>query len=211
MITVKQYAEDRNITIQAVHQSMKGKRKKGLLEGHVHMVDGIKWLDDEAVAILDKDRRKPPVIFEREDANAAIDALEQERDLLLHKIAAQADRIAELAQWQADKALEIASAEQTRLLLTAAEQEKRLLEGFIADAKAEIAALGAEKAQAEAKTLEATETAQKAQDELTAAQGREQQLRDYLAALDAWHSLSWFKRKNRKKFPKPTAPALQEG
>lgn len=28
MITVKQYAEERGITIQAVHQSMKGKRKK---------------------------------------------------------------------------------------------------------------------------------------------------------------------------------------
>ena len=40
MITVKQYAEERGITIQAVHQSMQGKRKKDRLEGHVTVIDG---------------------------------------------------------------------------------------------------------------------------------------------------------------------------
>ena len=60
MTSVKQYAEERKITIQAVHQSMKGKRKQALLEGHVHMVNGVKWLDDEAVQILDEDRKKIP-------------------------------------------------------------------------------------------------------------------------------------------------------
>lgn len=123
MISVKQYAEERGITIQAVHQSMNGKRKKSLLEGHVHMVDGVKWLDEAAVDILDMDRRKPPVLFERDDANARIKELEENERVMLAKIAAQADRISELAQWKADNAVAIAEASQTKLLLEDARKD----------------------------------------------------------------------------------------
>ena len=163
MMTVKQYAADRNITIQAVHQSMKGKRKKGLLEGHVHLVDGIKWLDDEAVRILDKDRRKPLAIIERDDANATIEQLRNEKEMLLTKLA-------EFSEWKANNAMAIAEAEQTQLRLTAAEKEKNLLEGFLADAKAEIATLSDEKTKAEEKARLEAEAAQKALEELAAAQ-----------------------------------------
>ena len=200
MITVKQYAEDRNITIQAVHQSMKGKRKKGLLEGHVHLVDGIKWLDDEAVAILDKDRRKPPVIYERENANATIEQLRNDKELLLAKLA-------EVSEWKADNAMAIAEAEQTRRALTAAERDKQLLEGFVADAKAEIAVLSGEKVKAEEKARMEAEAAQAARDELTAAQERERLLKEYAAALNAWSALGWLK---RKRTPKPVMPELMK-
>ena len=200
MITVKQYAEDRNITIQAVHQSMKGKRKKGLLEGHVHLVDGIKWLDDEAVAILDKDRRKPPVIYERENANATIEQLRNDKELLLAKLA-------EVSEWKANNAMAIAEAEQTRRALTAAERDKQLLEGFVADAKAEIAVLSGEKVKAEEKARMEAEAAQAARDELTAAQERERLLKEYAAALNAWSALGWLK---RKRTPKPVMPELMK-
>lgn len=126
MVTVKQYAEERGITIQAVHQSMKGKYKKEALVGHVHTVDGVKWLDDEAVRILDEFRNRSPVVIEREDTNARIQELEDNEKIMLAKIAAQADRIAELAEWKAEKALVIAAADHTQLLLsdTSAELEK---------------------------------------------------------------------------------------
>lgn len=189
MITVKQYADERHITIQAVHQSMNGKRKKARLEGHVKTVDGVKYLDDEAVRILDEARSKSPIVWEKADTTERIEELEREREGMLLKIAAQADRISELAQWKADKALEIASAEQTRLLLTAAEQEKRLLEGFVADAKAEIAVLSDERAEAEGKAKEADERAQKAEGELTAVQ-------DELTAVQA--ELDAEKKKNQE-------------
>lgn len=146
MITVKQYADERGITIQAVHQSMNGKRKKERLDGHVQVIDGIKWLDEEAVAILDEARNKSPIVWEKADANERIEELEREREAMLLKIAAQADRISELAQWKADNAMLIAGAEQTKMLLDTAQRDVKLLEGFVADAKAEISVLTSEKA-----------------------------------------------------------------
>ena len=146
MITVKQYAEERGITIQAVHQSMNGKRKKERLDGHVQVIDGIKWLDEEAVAILDESRNRSPIVWEKADANERIEELEREREAMLLKIAAQADRISELAQWKADNAMLIAGAEQTKMLLDTAQRDVKLLEGFVADAKAEISVLTSEKA-----------------------------------------------------------------
>ena len=123
MITVKQYAEERGITIQAVHQSMQGKRKKERLEGHVTVIDGIKWLDEEAVAILDESRNKSPVVYEKAEANQRIEELEENERIMLAKIAAQADRISELAEWKADHAVAIAGAAQTQLLLDTTKAE----------------------------------------------------------------------------------------
>lgn len=123
MITVKQYAEERGITIQAVHQSMNGKRKKDRLEGHVTVIDGIKWLDEEAVRILDEARNKAPVVYEKAEANQRIEELEANEKIMLAKIAAQADRIAELAEWKAEKSMVIAAADQTKLLLDTTKAE----------------------------------------------------------------------------------------
>lgn len=170
MITVKQYADERGITIQAVHQSMNGKRKKERLDGHVQVIDGVKWLDEDAVAILDESRNRSPIVWEKADANERIEELEREREAMLIKIAAQADRISELAQWKADNAMLIAGAEQTKTLLDNAQRDVKLLEGFVADAKAEIAVLSDERDRAEEKTRQKEEAAQKAQEELTAAQ-----------------------------------------
>lgn len=149
MITVKQYAEERGITIQAVHQSMNGKRKKERLDGHVQVIDGIKWLDEEAVAILDESRNRSPIVWEKADANERIQELEREREAMLIKIAAQADKISELAQWKADNALLLAGAEQNKMLLDTAQRDLKLLEGFVADAKTEISVLTSEKAAVE--------------------------------------------------------------
>lgn len=199
MITVKQYAEDRNITIQAVHQSMKGKRKKGLLEGHVHLVDGIKWLDDEAVAILDKDRKKPPVIYERENANATIEQLRQDREVLLAKVAA-------LSEWKAENAIAIAEANQTQLRLTAAEQEKGELEKQLVAAKAEIDALGEEVGSLSLAAQDAELDANNARHKAAKAEAEKQAWMEYAAAMEAYNALGWWK---RRKAEKPVAPVEQ--
>ena len=167
MISMKDYAKANGITYEAVRAQVKRYREQ--LDDHIIQDGRTQYLDDIAVAFLDEKRQKNPVVVYQQGKDERIEELESNEKAMLVKIAAQADRIAELAQWKADKALEIASAEQTRLLLTAAEQEKKLLEGFVADAKAEIAVLSDEKAKAEGQALEASERAQKAQDELTAA------------------------------------------
>lgn len=117
MITVKQYADERGISIQAVHQSMNGKQKKEKLKGHVYIKDGIKWLDDEAVVILDKDRRKSAYLIERAESSEEIEMLKQQVEQLLIKTATQADKISELSEWKADHAVAIAEANQQHLLL----------------------------------------------------------------------------------------------
>lgn len=79
MITVKEYADSRNITIQAVHQSMKGKRKAEKLVGHVETRDGVKWLDDEAVRILDESRSKTPVVIMQNEHDEVLEENEKLR------------------------------------------------------------------------------------------------------------------------------------
>lgn len=63
MISVKEYAKSRGVTIQAVHQQMSRKRNSEKLEGHVQIIDGVKFLDEEAEVILDESRKKTPVVI----------------------------------------------------------------------------------------------------------------------------------------------------
>lgn len=148
MITVKQYAENRGITIQAVHQSMQGKRKKKRLEGHVTVIDGVKWLDEEAVAILDESRNKSPIVYEKADTDATIKAMEENERNYLRKIAEQADTIAAQAQWKAEQALALAEFTQTKILLDNTRLE---LEHEREQSKEQIAELQRKLAEAEAR------------------------------------------------------------
>lgn len=133
------------------------------------------WLDEfaqdfllDVIQLPSKDEvlvptaREAALLIQLSEANKALAEAERRAGLnaeaagkvalLEASYASQVDRIATLA------------AEKGEVL-----REKKLLEGFIADAKAEIAVLSDEKAQAEGKALEASGRAQKAQDELTAA------------------------------------------
>lgn len=182
MTSVKQYAEERKITIQAVHQSMKGKRKQALLEGHVHMVNGVKWLDDEAVQILDEDRKRSPVVLERTEKNDTIDALKEQIEMLLTENAKQANKIAELAEWKAEKAVAIASAEQQKLLFV--ERTKRV-EQLESAAKETMD-----------KLREAENAAREAEDKLQRAEERAQQLKEEMSRPLSLYERLTGKRKN---------------
>lgn len=157
MITVKQYAEERGITIQAVHQSMSGKRKKERLDGHVHVIDGVKWLDEEAVAVLDEHRNKNPIVIIQQDKDELIEQLRREREELLMKVAAQGARIGELADWKAEKAVEIAEASQAKLMLESTKGELEAAKRDVAAQAVELdhAQQAAEQARQEAARLRA--------------------------------------------------------
>ena len=90
---------------------MNRKKNKEKLEGHVNVIDGVKWLDDEAVVILDESRNKVAVVIQREDTDERIRQLEEENRTLLIKVASQADKIAQLSEWKSDNALLIANAD----------------------------------------------------------------------------------------------------
>ena len=147
MITVKQYAEERGITIQAVHQSMSGKRKQAKLKGHVQVIDGVKWLDEEAVAILDEHRNKNPIVIVQQDKDEAIEAMRLKLEELLVERA-------ELYKWKADNAMAIAEANHTKLLL---EGTKAELEAAKRDAAEQAVVLGLAQKEAEASKKRAEE------------------------------------------------------
>lgn len=91
MISLKDYAAQRNITYEAVRKSVT--RYKDELEGHITIVDRTQYLDDEAVAFLDEKRKKNPVVIIQQDKDARIEELEKEVDQLKSKVIMLYERI----------------------------------------------------------------------------------------------------------------------
>lgn len=121
VISLKDYAAQNNISYEAVRQQVV--RYKDELESHIIRDGRQQFLDEEAVAFLDGKRQKNPVAIIQQSKDDAIEELRLEREQLLLKVAAQADKISELAQWKADNALAISGAAQTQLLLDTTKAE----------------------------------------------------------------------------------------
>lgn len=80
MISMKDYAEQKNISYEAVRKSVA--RYKDELEGHIIKVDRTQFLDDEAVAFLDEKRQKNPVVIIQQSKDEEIEQLRREKELL---------------------------------------------------------------------------------------------------------------------------------
>lgn len=111
MISMKDYAEQKNISYEAVRKSVA--RYKDELEGHIVKVDRTQYLDDEAVAFLDEKRQKNPVFIIQQDKDEQIERLEREVDALKSKVIMLYERID-----KKDERIEQLEAE-NRALLTA--------------------------------------------------------------------------------------------
>ena len=72
MISVKDYADKWGISTQAVYQQLKVHAAE--LEGHIHKVKGsnARWLDDDAVDILERIREVNPNVIERDTTSDTI-------------------------------------------------------------------------------------------------------------------------------------------
>lgn len=213
MIKLQDFAKQMGVTDRAIQKH---------LVKYADELDGLyqrkgpngTWLTEEACDILrGKMKQQPLVLGDTQTQTELEDAKKRIEDLLEQKTM-QAEKLAALYEWKAEKAQLIAEAEQTQLRLMAAEQEKVLLEGFIADAKAEISTLSNEKTKAEEKARLEAETAKKAQNKLTAAherdrirEKREHLMTQYAAELAEWSSLGWF---GKRKVKKPVPPELPE-
>ena len=136
MKSIKVFAEERNITHQAVYQMMSVHKEE--LEEHIVRDGRTRYLTPEAEAILDKYRNKSAIVVETKNNSAEIEQLWNERENLLIKVAAQADEIAELSKWKADNSVALAYANYNELQLEQSKKEIELLEGFLKDAKANI-------------------------------------------------------------------------
>lgn len=96
MITIKQYAESRNKSVQAVYQQIKRKENSVRLDGHIHISrvgnKDTKFLDDVAVEILDESSQKSVQIIEQTNDKEKIEELEKENKDLLTRYAALNDK-----------------------------------------------------------------------------------------------------------------------
>jgi len=84
MLSLKQYAEQKNISYEAVRKQVK--RYKTELGDHIHLVGRTQFLDDIAIEFLDDRRKSNPVVLIQEDKNERIQHLEAENKALLLKI-----------------------------------------------------------------------------------------------------------------------------
>lgn len=136
MKSIKIFAEERNITHQAVYQMMAVHKEE--LKEHIVKDGRTRYLTPEAEAILDKYRNKSAIVIESQNNDAQIEQLKIEKENLLIKVAAQADEIAELSKWKADNSVALAYANYNELQLEQSKKEIELLEGFLKEAKANI-------------------------------------------------------------------------
>lgn len=86
MISLKDYAAQKNITYEAVRKSVA--RYKDELDGHIIKVDRKQYLDDEAVAFLDDKRQKNPVVIIQQDKDEQIEQLRRENNQLKNELLA---------------------------------------------------------------------------------------------------------------------------
>ena len=87
MVTIKEYAETHGVTIQAVYQQLKRKQYKDFLNQHIEKINGVTYLDPEAVAFLESKRENSPSVIIRTAEHEVIEQLTQENKNLLIKVA----------------------------------------------------------------------------------------------------------------------------
>lgn len=97
MITVKEYAERKGKSVQAVYKQMRAKENAALLENHIFLQKvgnkTAKVLDDEAVRILDEASRKIPTVIVQDGKDDIIESLRMENKQLLLKVADLQDQL----------------------------------------------------------------------------------------------------------------------
>lgn len=97
MITVKEYAERKGKSVQAVYKQMRAKENAALLENHIFLQKvgnkTAKVLDDEAVRILDEASRKIPTVIVQDGKDDIIESLRMENKKLLLKVADLQDQL----------------------------------------------------------------------------------------------------------------------
>jgi hypothetical protein len=85
MISLKDYAKSKAISYEAVRKQVN--RYRAELKEHIIKKNRTQYLDEEAVAFLDKKRENNPVIVLQNDDREHIEQLEAENKKLLIKVA----------------------------------------------------------------------------------------------------------------------------
>lgn len=107
LISLKQYADKKEISYEAVRKLVKRHEKD--LAGHIVIRSGVRYLDEEAIRILQERRRTSPVVVRVEDQS-------EELDILRRKLEEAKTEIMKLQQARiADQARIIALQDEVKL------------------------------------------------------------------------------------------------
>lgn len=200
-LSIKEYAQLRGKTVQAVYQQMKRKENAAALEGHVFMQrvgnKDVKYLDEVAVEILDTSSYSTTTIIEKEDLKDELVAVTEDRDQLQKKLIFQEGRISALQDQLEEK--------ERQLRALAAPQER------IEALELQNASLSADKEYFKTKLAEDEEQHQRAlkrvSDDLEIQKNvaidaikERTEAEEYAKALEDWTNLPWLK---RIRTPKP--------
>lgn len=84
MITIKDYANDKNISYEAVRKQVK--RYKEELKDHISIQNRTQFLDDFAVDFLNERRNESPIIIQEQAKDEELERLREENKNLLIKM-----------------------------------------------------------------------------------------------------------------------------
>lgn len=86
MITVKEYADSRNKSVQAVYKQLRREKNKRRLEGHLIKQNRMTYLDEEAIKILDEGQNVSIILVDQETKNEEKDELSEYKDRVANLI-----------------------------------------------------------------------------------------------------------------------------
>lgn len=135
MITIKEYAEQRGVSHQAVYKQLQTHAAE--LKNYIVKNGRTRYLTEEAVAILEQYRETSPQIIERANDHEKIEELENQIKKLLSEKSGLETELRGALKWKAEKAVEIAAAEQQQLLLEEKTKKVEVLESGFQEAKKE--------------------------------------------------------------------------
>ena len=172
MITIKDFAAQQGCSETIVYRHIRN--HKEALGDRVQKAHGKTWITDEGAEYIRSLMTQAPIVVS--ETSDILKSLEEENKTLLKALNVAKDKIIELTEQNGQLALKAGKIELLEADNVTKEKEKQILEGFIADAKAEIevqkdqnAVLSADNEALGQKVAEAEKTAQGLSDELTEA------------------------------------------
>lgn len=187
-VSVKEYAEQRGKTVQAVYQQMKRKENAEALDGHILLRQvgnkKVKYLDDVAIGILDAASNSAPLTIVgaelKEELAVANDTI-RKLELSIAQAKGANDNLKELLR----------------------EKDQQLL--GLAEPQSKIDALTAQNGDLRVERDEARADAREAQEK--ALEANTEAWRLYGVALEAYNALPWWK---KRRISAPVPPGEKE-
>lgn len=148
MLSIKEYAEVKGKSPQAVYKQLESKTNKEALKGHIFTLKinnkNTRFLDEEAVKILDEASKQTPSVILQTDDKEKIEALEQENKILLEKVAVQADKLAAQSEELRQNDKMLLEAENNKQLVAHQQEQIELHQETMAAQQKKIAELKAQ-------------------------------------------------------------------